>query len=143
MESRGTLCHSLIRGQKRFIYLILHLNQACCPIGGDFIICNHCGDIIAIDANSGVQKLSVRHILMSGFHGPGMARSGKLYVRHFETGDYFYHTGDLKGFFQIKAFHHTVGNGTVYDFCHQQVLRRQVRHIFCSTGNLLVSVDTF
>ena len=103
-ESGCALCHGVLHGQQGSILLILHLHKPGCP-GCHYIVLRYHGcNIVSIDPHPGIEKFSVRNILMGRFHGPWMAGCGELDVRHIEARNNLHYPRHLPCFFQIKAF---------------------------------------
>ena len=87
-----------------------------------------------------VQQVAVRHVLMAGVHGPGVARRGERVLRHVETGQHLHHAGDLLRRRGVHRLDEAVGNGGVLDADIQRITGHEVLVVFGAAGGLIKGV---
>ena len=140
MDLRSPLLHGLLDIQHERQFLILHLQ---CP---DALHCRHLvfgndhGHLVAVVTDMAVEKHPVRHILMMGVRGPGMARRGEGMIRHVEARQHPHHAGNGLGLGGIDGLDKAVRNGGMADLHHQGAAVAQIVCILGPSGRLFVGV---
>ena len=89
-----------------------------------------------------VQQVAVRHVLMAGIHGPGMARRGEGDIRHVKAGQHLHHAVDGLGGGGIHRLDEAVGDLRVLDADVQGVLGHLILIVFRPACRLVIGVHT-
>ena len=142
VERRGILCHGLFHCDHWFVFLIFHLYESGRLLAGHIIRGNNGSNVIPIEPDAPVQKLSVPDILVGGLHTPRMTGCGKLVIRHIKTGDDFHNARHLKGVLKVKPLNKPIGNGGMDHPGAQAVPWFQIRCVLCLSCDFCVSVNT-
>ena len=132
--------HGLLGVQHQGKLLILHLQSPDALHGGHLVFRDDHGHVVAVVADVPVQKMPVRHVLMTRVHGPGVTGGGEGVLRHVEAGQDLYHAGDRLRSGLIHRLHEAVGNGGVPDAHIQRVPGHQILVIFGASGGLVKGV---
>ena len=140
VELGRTGLHGLLGVQHQGKLLILHLQSPDALHGGHLVFRDDHGHVVAVVADVPVQKMPVRHVLVSRVHGPGVTGGGEGMLRHVEAGQDLYHAGDRLRSGLIHRLHEAVGNGGVLDAHIQRVPGHQILVIFGASGGLVKSV---
>ena len=142
VELGRTLLHGLLGIQHEGQLLVLHLQGADTLHGGHLILGDDHRHIVAPIAHVPVQQVAIRHVLMAGIHGPGMARRGERDTRHVEAGQHLYHAVDGLGSAGVHRLDKAVGDLRVLDADIQGILRHLILIVFCPARRLVISVHT-
>jgi len=142
MELGRTLLHSLLHVQHEGQLLIFHLQGADALHGGHLILGDDHRHIVAPIAHMAVQQVAVRHVLMAGIHGPGMARRGEGDIRHVKAGQHLHHAVDGLGGGGIHRLDEAVGDLRVLDADVQGVLGHLILIVFRPACRLVIGVHT-
>ena len=121
VEPGSVRLHGLLHIQHEGQLLVFHLQRPDALHGGHLVFCNDHRHVVAVVADVPVQQVAVRHVLMAGVHGPGVARRGERVLRHVETGQYLHHAGDLLRRRGVHRLDEAVGNGGVLDADIQRI----------------------
>ena len=140
VELGRTGLHGLLGVQHQGKLLILHLQSPDALHGGHLVFRNDHGHVVAVAADVPVQKMPVRHVLVSRVHGPGVTGGGEGMLRHVEAGQDLYHARDRLRSGLIHRLHEAVGNGGVPDAYIQRVPGHQILVIFGASGGLVKGV---
>ena len=132
--------HGLLHIQHEGQLLVFHLQRPDALHGGHLVFCNDHRHVVAVVADVPVQQVAVRHILMAGVHGPGVARRGERVLRHVETGQYLHHAGDLLRRRGVHRLDEAVGDGGVLDADIQCITGHEVLVVFGAAGGLIKGV---
>ena len=95
VDLRCVRLHGLLNVQHEGQFLVLHLQRPDTLHGRHLVLRDDHSHIVAVVADMAVQQVAVRHILMTGVHGPGVARRGKGNIRYVKTGQHLHHAVDL------------------------------------------------
>ena len=134
--------HGLLNVQHEGQLLVLHLQCPDALHGRHLVLRNDHGHIVAVVADMAVQQVAVRHILMTGVHGPGVARRGKGNIRYVKTGQHLHHAVDGLRRRCIHGLHEAVGDLRVFDPDVQSTGRHPVLVVFCAAGHLIKGIHT-
>ena len=132
--------HGLLRVQHEGQLLILHLQRTDALHGGDLVLRNDHGDIVAVVPHMAVQQVAVRHVLMAGVHGPGVARRGEAVLRHVEAGQHLHHAVDGLRRGCVNGLDVAVGDGGVLDAGVQRARGHPVLVVFRPPGGLVKGI---
>ena len=132
--------HGLLHIQHEGQLLVFHLQRPDALHGGHLVFCDDHRHVVAIVADVPVQQVAVRHVLMAGVHGPGVARRGERVLRHVETGQYLHHAGDLLRRRGVHRLDEAVGDGGVLDADIQCITGHEVLVVFGAAGGLIKGV---
>ena len=140
VELGRAVLHGLLNVQDEGQSLILHLDGPDGLGGGHLVLRNNHGHLVAVVADMPVQQLPVRHVLVVGVRGPGMARRGKLDVRRVEAGQDLHNAGDGLRRRRIHGLHKAVGDGGMADLRNQGAAVTEVVHVFGPACGLFIGV---
>ena len=140
MNGRIASVHGFSGMDLHRIFLIFNLDQLQRPGRSYFILCHNGSNIIAIIADTSCKDISVRNILMSRLHRPGMSRCGIAVIRHVFKGNYLYHSGKRLCLTGINRCYDPVSNGGVKDLGNQSAVENQIICKFCSACNFFISI---
>ena len=140
MELRGVRLHGLLHIQHEGQLLILHLQRPDALRGGHLVLRDDHRHIVPIVADVPVQKMAVRHVLVSRVHGPGVARRGEGMLRHVEAGQDPDHAGNGLRPALVHVLHEAVGDGGVLDADIERVGGHPVFVVFGAAGGLVIGV---
>ena len=142
VENGRALFHGLHLVEDKGQLFIFHLDLAGGLGGGHFVFGHHGGHVIAVIANMPVQQAAVSHVLMGGFHRPGVACGGELDVRHVKAGEDFHHAGHFFCFGSVNGFYVAVGDGGTDNADDQRVFVAQIVGVFGSAGRFVERIHT-
>ena len=123
MKRLGSLRQCLFHGGHNRVLLVLHLQKTKSLVTGNFILRDNAGNIVSVNTNSLIQKLSVTDILMGLLYRPGVAGCRKLNIRYIEAGENLYHSRHLLRFAGINALYQTISDGGMVNLSMQNILR--------------------
>ena len=142
VDLRRVRLHGLLSVQHEGQFLILHLQRPDTLHGRHLVLRDDHSHIVAVVADMAVQQVAVRHILMTGVHGPGMARRGKRNIRYVKAGQHLHHAVDGLRRRRIHGLHEAVGDLRVLDPDVQSTGRHPVLVVFCAAGHLVKGIHT-
>ena len=142
MDLRRIRLHGLLNVQHEGQFLVLHLQRPDALHGRHLVLRDDHGHIVAVVADMAVQQVAVRHILMTGVHGPGVARRGKGNIRYVKAGQHLHHAVDGLRRRRIHGLHEAVGDLRVLDPDVQSTGRHPVLVVFCAPGHLIKGIHT-
>ncbi len=140
MDLRSAVLHGLLDIQHERQFLVLHLQRPDALHRRYLILRDDHGDLVAVVADMAVEKHPVRHILMMGVRGPGMARRGERMIRHVEARQHPHHAGDGLGLGGVDGLDKTVRNGGMTDLHHQGAAVAQIVCILGPSGRLFIGI---
>ena len=138
----GVRLHGLLHIQHEGQLLILHLQRPDGLGGGNLVLRDDHRYVIAVVADMAVQQQPVRHVLVGGVRGPGMARCGKGDVGYVKAGQNTDHAGNALRRGGVDGLDKAVGNGGVADLGHVGAPVAQIVHVFGPSGGLFIGVHT-
>ena len=136
---RGGL-HRLLHVQHKGQLLILHPQCPDALHGGDLVLRNNHGDIVAVVPHVAVQQVAVRHVLMAGVHGPGVSRRGEAVLRNVEARQHLHHAVDGLRRGCVNGLDVAVGDGGVLDAGVQRARGHPIFIVFRPPGRLVKGV---
>lgn len=140
MELGRAVLHGLLYVQHKGQRLVLHLQRPYALGRRHLVLCQHYRYLVAPVPHMTVQQQTVRHILMTGVGGPGMACRRKGDVRHVkECQDLHYPRNGLRRR-NVNALYNAVGYRRMTDFRDQSLLPAQVVRILCAACRFLIRV---
>ena len=142
MDLRRVRLHGLLNVQHEGQFLILHLQCPDALHGRHLVLRDDHGHIVAVVADMAVQQVAVRHILMTGVHGPGVARRGKGNIRYVKAGQHLHHAVDGLRRRRIHGLYKAVCDLRVFDPDVQSTGRHPVLVVFCAAGHLIKGIHT-
>ena len=119
----SSLRQCLLHGGHHRIFLVFHLQQTKSLVTGNFILRDNAGNIISVNPDSLIQKLSVTDILVGFLYRPGVAGCRKLNIRYIEAGENLYHSRYLLRLTGINALYQTISDGGMVNLTVQNILR--------------------
>ena len=140
VQLRRAVLHRFLSVQHKGKLLILYREGAHALYGGDFVIGDDDGNVVAPVADVGVQQLSVRDVLMPRVHRPRVSRGGEGDVRHVKAGQHFDDPGDLHRSGGVDRLDDRVRLLGVLDTRVKRVFRHTVLIVFGPAGRLIVAV---
>ena len=143
MQQRRPVLHGFLHIQHERVFLVFHPDQPQRLRGRDLILRHDGRDVVPVEPDALCQDQAVRHILMGGVGGPGMARR-RVIVLFFqvEAGQDLYDPGNLLRFGRVERDHLPVGNGGLTDPGDIGFFVAQVVRIFCPAGHLVKGVHS-
>ena len=142
MKRLGSLRQCLFHGGHHGILLIFHLQKTKSLVAGNFIFRNNAGDVISVNPDSLIQKLSVTDILVGFLYRPGVSCCGELNIRHIKAGKNLYDSRYLLRLTGINALYQTISDGGMVNLTVQNILRLQVRSILCFACDFSIGINT-
>ena len=142
VDLRRVRLHGLLNVQHEGQFLVLHLQCPDALHGRHLVLRDDHSHIVAVVADMAVQQVAVRHILMTGVHGPGVARRGKGNIRYVKAGQHLHHAVDGLRRRCIHGLHEAVGDLRVLDPDVQSTGRHPVLVVFCAAGHLIKGIHT-
>ena len=113
----------LLHGGHNRVLLVFHLQKTKSLVTGHFIFRNDAGNIISVNPDSLIQKLSVTDILVGFLYRPGVSCCGELDIRHIKAGKNLYDSRYLLRLTGINALYQTISDGGMVNLTVQNILR--------------------
>ena len=142
VQQRGIGLHGLLHVQHEGIFLIFHAQRAQGLRGGDLILRDDGGDVIAVEAHAGRQQQAVGDVLMVRIGRPRMACRGEFDLRHVKAGDDLHDALDLLGGARVDGLDHAVCDGRMQHARDERTAVTEVIAVLCAPGCLVECVHT-
>ena len=142
VQQRGIGLHGLLHVQHEGIFLIFHAQRAQGLRGGDLVLRDDGGDVIAVKAHAGRQQQAVGDVLMVRIGRPRMACRGEFDLRHVKAGDDLHDALDLLGGARVDGLDHAVCDGRMQHARDERTAVTEVIAVLCAPGCLVECVHT-
>ena len=123
MKRLGSLRQCLFHGGHNRVLLVLHLQKTKSLVTGNFIFRDNASNIVSVNTNSLIQKLSVTDILVGFLHRPGVSCCRELNIRHIKTGKNLHDSRYLLRLTGINALYQTISDSGMVNLTVQNILR--------------------